>query len=133
MNKAEAKSILSKELRAFAARPYDELVELISRSKVKNILSESGVSYQIEPKTCSGIRSPRKIYVSWAAFLPFTESLITINAKADIGAVFAADGFSLLSHENDYKIAHQYEPTGKQRLTDSINSWAAKNESTAKV
>jgi len=39
-----------------------------------------------------------------------------------MGAVFAGDGFSLLSHENDYRIAPNYEAVGRQKLTDSLNS-----------
>jgi hypothetical protein len=45
--------------------------------------------------------------------------------------VFAGSGFSLLSHENDYKIAHNYEPVDRQRLTDSLNS-PADNEGMAR-
>jgi hypothetical protein len=48
MNNAEAKSILSNQLKAFAARPYDDMVRLIGQPEDKNIPSESGVSYQIE-------------------------------------------------------------------------------------
>jgi hypothetical protein len=48
MNKAEAKSILSRELKAFASRSYDQLAALIGRPEVKNLVSESGVNYQIE-------------------------------------------------------------------------------------
>jgi hypothetical protein len=36
--------------------------------------------------------------------------------------VFARDGFSLLSHENVYRIAHNYKPVGRQKLTDSLIS-----------
>jgi hypothetical protein len=39
-------------------------------------------------------------------------------------AVFAGDGFSLLSHENVHRIAHNDKPVGRQKLTDSLNSYA---------
>ena len=48
MNKAETRSILSRELKAFASRSYDQLAALIGRPEVKNLVSESGVNYQIE-------------------------------------------------------------------------------------
>jgi len=83
MNKAEAKSILSRELRAFAARPYDKLVELISRPEVKNILSESGITYQIELNVFWDSQPEKNLRImssiddgGWRAFLPLTESLI---------------------------------------------------------
>jgi CTP synthase (UTP-ammonia lyase) len=40
--------------------------------------------------------------------------------------VFAGDGFSLLSHENIYRIAHDYKLVGRQILTDSLNSYVAR-------
>jgi hypothetical protein len=83
MNKTEAKSILSMELRAFAARPYDKLVELISRPEVKSISTESGVSYQIELNVFWDSRPEKDLRImgsiddgGWRAFLPLTESLI---------------------------------------------------------
>jgi hypothetical protein len=44
------------------------------------------------------------------------------TAKADISAVLAGDGFSLLTHQNDHRITHNYDPVGRQRLIDSLNS-----------
>jgi hypothetical protein len=83
MNTAEAKSILSKELKAFAARPYDELVRSISRSEVKNTLSESGVRYQIKLSVLWDSEPNKDLRImgsiddgGWRAFLPLTESLI---------------------------------------------------------
>ena len=83
MNKAEAKSILSMELRAFAARPYDKLVELISRPEVKSISTESGVCYQIELNVFWDSQPEKDLRImgsiddgGWRAFLPLTESLI---------------------------------------------------------
>jgi len=83
MNKAEAKSILSKELRAFAARPYDKLVELINHPEVKSISTESSVSYQIELNVFWDSQPKKNLRIlasiddgGWRAFLPLTESLI---------------------------------------------------------
>ncbi len=83
MNKAEAKSILSMELRVFAARPYDKLVELISRTEVKSISTESGVDYQIELNVFWDSEPEKNLRImgsiddgGWRAFLPLTESLI---------------------------------------------------------
>jgi len=47
MDRAEAKSILAKELTEFAARPFDKLVASIKHADVKNIVGESGTNYQI--------------------------------------------------------------------------------------
>ncbi len=83
MNKAEAKSILSRELGAFAARPYDKLVELISHPDVKNIVSASGVNYQIELNVMWDSMPEKDLLImgsiddgGWRAFVPLTESLI---------------------------------------------------------
>ena len=83
MNKAEAESILSRELRAFASRPYDKLVELISHPDVRNIVSESGVNYQIELNVFWDSQPKKDLRImgsiddgGWRAFLPLTESLI---------------------------------------------------------
>ena len=83
MNNAEAQSILSRELRAFATRAYDELVRSISRPEVKNISTESGVSYQIELNVFWDSEPKKDLRIigsiddgGWRAFLPITESLI---------------------------------------------------------
>ena len=83
MNKAEAKSILSNELKAFATRPYDELVRLISEPVVKNMHSESGVSYQIELNVFWDSEPGKDLRIMGSiddgglrAFVPLTESLI---------------------------------------------------------
>jgi len=83
MNKSEAKSILSKELKAFAARPYNELVRLINQTEVKNMQSESGVSYQIELNVFWDSQPGKDLRImgsiddgGWREFLPLTESLI---------------------------------------------------------
>ena len=83
MNKAEAKSILTKELRTFAACPYDKLVGLIGRTEVKNVLSESAVNYQIELKVFWDSKPEKNLRImgsiddgGWCAFLPPTDSLI---------------------------------------------------------
>ncbi|HEX9274285.1 MAG TPA: hypothetical protein VGA01_18975 [Candidatus Binatia bacterium] len=67
----------------FAARPYNKLVELISRLEVKNILSESGVSYQIELNIFWDSVPEKKLRImgsiddgGWRAFVPLIESLI---------------------------------------------------------
>lgn len=83
MNKAEAKSILSKELKAFAARPYNELIQWISQTEVKSVLSESGISYQIEINVLWDSHPEKDLCIigsiddgGWRAFLPLTDSLI---------------------------------------------------------
>lgn len=83
MNRAEAKSTLAGELRAFAARPYDQLVELISNTEVKNVLSDSGVNYQIEIDVFWESEPNQNLRImgsiddgGWRAFFPLTESLI---------------------------------------------------------
>jgi hypothetical protein len=83
MNKAEAMLILSRELRAFVARPNIKLVELISRPEVKSISTESGVNYQIELNVFWDSQPEKDLRImgsiddgGWRAFLPLTESLI---------------------------------------------------------
>lgn len=83
MNKAEARSILSNELKVFAARPYAELVRLISQSEVKNVRSGLGVDYQIELNVFWDAEPDKNLLFvgsiddgGWRAFLPLTESLI---------------------------------------------------------
>ena len=83
MNKAEAKSILSKELKAFAARPYSELIELINQTEVKSVLSELGISYQNEINVFWDSEPEKDLCIigsiddgGWRAFLPLTDSLI---------------------------------------------------------
>jgi hypothetical protein len=83
MNNAEAKAILSKELRAFAARPYNELVGLMRRTEVNNVVGVSGVSYQIELNIFWDFEPEKDLRImgsiddgGWRAILPLTESLI---------------------------------------------------------
>jgi hypothetical protein len=83
MDRAEAKSILAKELTAFAARPYDKLVASIKQTDVKNIEGESGANYQIEFNLCWDSRPDGDLRImasiddgGWRAFLPLTDSLI---------------------------------------------------------
>jgi hypothetical protein len=83
MNKAEARSILSRELKAFASRSYDQLAALIGHPDVKNVVSESGVNYQIEFSVFSDSKPEEDLRImgsiddgGWRAFLPLTESLI---------------------------------------------------------
>jgi len=83
MNNSEAKAILSKELRTFAARPYDELAHLISQTEVKNVKSDSGVDYQIEINVLWDSAPDKDLCIigsiddgGWRAFVPLTESLI---------------------------------------------------------
>ena len=83
MDGAEAKSILAKELTAFAARSYDELVNLLKRADVKNVVGESGANYQIEFDVFwdSNPDGNLRIMASiddggWRAFFPLTDSLI---------------------------------------------------------
>ena len=83
MDRAEAKSILTKELTEFAARPYKDLVKLIKRADVKNIVGKSGVNYQIEfdvfwdSKPNGNLRVMASIDDGgWRAFVPLSDSLI---------------------------------------------------------
>jgi hypothetical protein len=83
MNKAEARLILSRELKAFASRSYAQLVALIGHSDVKNLLGESGVNYQIEFSVFWDSKPGEDLLImgsiddgGWRAFLPLTESLI---------------------------------------------------------
>jgi hypothetical protein len=83
MNKAEARSILSRELKAFASRSYDQLAALIGHPDVKNVVSESGVNYQIEFSVFSDSKPEEDLRImgsiddgGWRSFLPLTESLI---------------------------------------------------------
>jgi hypothetical protein len=46
----------------------------------------------------------------------------TCVAKADNSAVFVGSDFSLLSGDEDYRIAHSYGPVNCHRLTDSFSS-----------
>jgi len=64
MDKTEAKSILTKELREYAAHPYDKLVLSIKHADVKNVMGESGATTKSR-STYSGIRSPMAISASW--------------------------------------------------------------------
>jgi len=83
MDRAEAKSILAKELTEFAARPFDKLVASINHADVKNIVGESGANYQIEfdvfwdSKPDGNLRIMASIDDGgWRAFFPLTDSLI---------------------------------------------------------
>jgi hypothetical protein len=78
MNKAEARSILSRELKAFASRSYNQLAALIGNPGVKNFVSESGVNYQIEFSVFWDAKPDENLRIMgcWRAFLPLTESLI---------------------------------------------------------
>jgi hypothetical protein len=83
MNKPEARSILSRELKAFASRSYDQLAALIGHPDVKNLVSESGVNYQIEFSVFWDSKPQENLRImgsiddgGWRAFLPLTESLI---------------------------------------------------------
>jgi len=83
MDRAEAKSILAKELTKFAARPYDNLVASIKHVDVKNVAGESGANYQIEfdvfwdSKPDGNLRIMASIDDGgWQAFLPLTDLLI---------------------------------------------------------
>jgi hypothetical protein len=83
MNKAEARSILSRELKAFASRSYNQLAALIGNPGVKNFVSESGVNYQIEFSVFWDAKPDENLRIigsiddgGWRAFLPLTESLI---------------------------------------------------------
>ena len=83
MDRAEAKSILAKELTEFAARPFDKLAASINHADVKNVVGESGANYQIEvnvfwdSKPNGDLRIMASIDDSgWRAFRPLTDSLI---------------------------------------------------------
>ena len=83
MNKAEARSILSRELTAFASRSYAQLAALIGNPGVKNLVSESDVNYQIEFSVFWDSKPEEDLRImgsiddgGWRAFLPLTESLI---------------------------------------------------------
>ena len=83
MDRAEAKSIVAKELTEIAARPYDDLVLLIDNPDVKRIGGDSGANYQIEfnvfwdSKPIANLRIMASIDDGgWRAILPLTESLI---------------------------------------------------------
>ena len=83
MDRAEAKSMLEKELAEFAARPYDNLVASIKHIDVKNVVGESGATYQIEfdvfwdSKPDGNLRIMASIDDGgWRAFFPLTDSLI---------------------------------------------------------
>lgn len=83
MDRAEAKSILAKELTEFVARPYNELVKLIKCAEVKNVVGESGANYQIEFDVFwdSNPDGDLRVIASidnggWRAFVPLTDSLV---------------------------------------------------------
>jgi hypothetical protein len=83
MNKAEARSILSSELKAFASRSYNQLAALIGNPGVKNFVSESDVNYQIEFSVFWDAKPDENLRIigsiddgGWRAFLPLTGSLI---------------------------------------------------------
>jgi hypothetical protein len=87
MNKAEAKLLVSKELDAFAARPYGELVAKIGHTEVKSVVGESGAVYQIELDVFWDSKPNENLRIvgsiddgGWRAFVPLTESRIM---KAD--------------------------------------------------
>ncbi len=83
MDRAEAKSILAKELAEFTARPYDKLALSINHADVKNVVGDSGANYQIEFNVFwdSNPDGNLRIMASiddggWRAFAPLTDSLI---------------------------------------------------------
>lgn len=75
--------MLLRELQAFAARPYDELIRLIGETEVRSMQSASGVSYQIELEVFWDAEPDKDLRImgsiddgGWRAFVPLTESLI---------------------------------------------------------
>jgi hypothetical protein len=83
MDRAEAKSILAKELTEFIARLYDKLGLLINHPDVKNVLGNSGANYQIEVNVFWDSKPDGNLRImasiddgGWRAFLPRTDSLI---------------------------------------------------------
>jgi len=83
MDKTEAKSILTKELREYAAHPYDKLVLSINHPDVKNVVSDSGENYQIEVNVFWDSKPDGNLRImasiddgGWRAFVPLTDSLI---------------------------------------------------------
>ena len=49
-----------------------------------------------------------------------SESARPLAAMADMRAVFVGKGFSLLSAENSFRIAHKSEIAGRGRLTNPL-------------
>lgn len=83
MDRAEAQSILAKELTEFADRHYDKLIASITHAAVKNVVDEPGANYQIEIKVLwdSMPNGNLRIMASiddagWRACFPLTDSLI---------------------------------------------------------
>ena len=83
MDRAEAKSILAKELTEFTAHPYDELVKLIKHADMKNVVGESGANYQIEVNVFWDSKPDGNLRImasiddgGWRAFLQLSDSLI---------------------------------------------------------
>jgi hypothetical protein len=70
-------------LAAFASRSYNQLVAMIGHSDVKNLVSESGVTYQIEFNVFWDSKPEEDLRImgsiddgGWRVFVPLTESLI---------------------------------------------------------
>ena len=83
MNNGEAKSLLANELRTFAKHSFTELVEMIGHDKVKTVIGDSGVDYQIELSVFWDSKPGDNLHIigsiddgGWRAFLPLTDSLI---------------------------------------------------------
>jgi hypothetical protein len=83
MDKTEAQSILTKELTEFAARTYNEIVTLIKRPEVKNVIGKSGANYQIDVNVFWDSKPDGNLRImasiddgGWRAFVPVTDSLI---------------------------------------------------------
>ncbi len=74
-----------------------------------------GCSLPFAPRT----RAPQKTLTAGAA--PLAPHLLQW-AKADNSAVFVGLGFFLLSGRKSYRIAHNYEIVGGDRLIDSLSS-----------
>ena len=83
MDRAEAKSILAKELSEFAVHPYDKLIQSINHPEVKNVVGDSGANYQIEINVFWDSKPDGNLHVMASiddggrrAFIPLTDSLI---------------------------------------------------------
>jgi hypothetical protein len=83
MNKTEAKLLVARELKAFAARSYSELSAMIGQTEVKRLVGDSGKEYQIELEVFWDSTQHENLHImgsiddgGWRAFLPICDSLI---------------------------------------------------------
>lgn len=92
MNKEEARRILKAQLGRYRERSYKELVELVDQSETQEIVSPSGVAYQLEIQIFWDDMPGGNLRVlasvddgGWRAFAPLNDDFILAPDGSFVG------------------------------------------------